>query len=113
MFVLLQIFRIVDRLIVDVEVLSAVDGNSTRMFDDGFRRHLICRLDVEDVLFDHAQIAVARTVDETMMPGLAAVDPTLQVLSEVASSNSVAFAQAMIAESVEPDELVPLAELHF
>ena len=113
MLVLLQIFRIVDRLIVDVEVLSAIDGNSTGMFDDGFRRHLIRRLDVEDVFFDHAQVAVARTVDETMMPGLAAVDPTLQVLSEVASSNSVTFAQAMIAESVKSDELVPLAELHF
>ena len=87
-------------MIVDVEVLSAIDGNSTRMFDDGFRRHLIRRLDVEDVLFDHAQVAVARTVDETMMPGLAAVDATLQVLSEVASSNSVTFSQAMIAESV-------------
>ena len=83
------------------------------MFDDGFRCHLIRRLDVEDVLLDHAQIAVARTVDETMMPGLAAVDATLQVLSEVASSNSVTFAQAMIAESVKSDELVPLAELHF
>ena len=47
------------------------------------------------------------------MPGLAAIDATLQVLSEVASSNSVTFAQAMIAESVKSDELVPLAELHF
>ena len=71
------------------------------------------RLNVEDVFFDHAQIAVARAVDETMMSGLATVDPTFQVLSEDASSNSVTFAQAMIAESVEPDELVPLAEFHF